>query len=249
LFKSANLPVELTESETEYVVRCVKHTFPHHIVFQFDCTNTLNDQMLENVTVHMDNQDEFEIIRTVPAPKLTYGTPGTTYTLVRLPDDPTHVTGTFTCTLKFIVKDCDPNTGEPDDDGYEDEYVLEDIEVTMADHMQKVMKPNFGAFWEEIGESNEVEDTFALSASKSLEDAVKNITQFLGMQPCERSDKVPEGKNTHTVYFAGVFRGGHDVLVRAKLVAAAPGTEGVTMQMSVRSTDANVSQVVVTAVG
>ncbi len=32
--------------------------------------------------------------------------------------------GTFGCTLKFIVKDCDPNTGEPDDDGYEDEYVV-----------------------------------------------------------------------------------------------------------------------------
>ena len=34
LFKSSNTPIELTESETEYVVRCVKHTFPHHIVFQ-----------------------------------------------------------------------------------------------------------------------------------------------------------------------------------------------------------------------
>lgn len=34
------------------------------------------------------------------------------------------MTGSFSCTLKFIVKDCDPNTGEADDDGYEDEYVV-----------------------------------------------------------------------------------------------------------------------------
>lgn len=35
------------------------------------------------------------------------------------------VTGTFLNTLKFTVKDCDPNTGEPDDDvGYADEYVV-----------------------------------------------------------------------------------------------------------------------------
>ena len=34
------------------------------------------------------------------------------------------VTATFSCTLKFLVKDCDPNTGEPDDDGYDDEYVV-----------------------------------------------------------------------------------------------------------------------------
>lgn len=34
LFKSSEKAVELTESETEYVVCCVKHTFQKHIVFQ-----------------------------------------------------------------------------------------------------------------------------------------------------------------------------------------------------------------------
>lgn len=34
LFKSSNLPTELTEAETEYNVRVVKHTFARHIVFQ-----------------------------------------------------------------------------------------------------------------------------------------------------------------------------------------------------------------------
>ncbi len=34
LFKSSNLPSELTESETEYMVRCIKHTFKDHLVFQ-----------------------------------------------------------------------------------------------------------------------------------------------------------------------------------------------------------------------
>ena len=36
--------------------------------------------------------------------------------------------GTVSAVLKFVVKDCDPTTGEPDsDDGYPDEYVLEDL--------------------------------------------------------------------------------------------------------------------------
>ena len=38
----------------------------------------------------------------------------------------------------------------------------------MADHVQRVMKPNFLASWEEVGEENEVNETFALSA-KTLE--------------------------------------------------------------------------------
>ena len=79
-----------------------------------------------------------------------------------------------------------------------------------------------------------------------VSDAVKNIVDFLGLQVCERSDKVPEGKSAHTLYLAGVFRGGHDVLVRCKL--AATTDSGVTMQMTVRSTDANVSQVITAAI-
>ena len=40
VFKSSP-PVELTESETEYVVRCVKHVFPQHVVFQVRTTDVV----------------------------------------------------------------------------------------------------------------------------------------------------------------------------------------------------------------
>ena len=65
------------------------------------------------------------------------------------------------------------------------------------------------------------------------------------MQPCERSDKVPEGKSTHTLYLAGVFRGGHDALVRAKLILQ----DTVNMQITVRSTDLTISEIISSAVG
>ena len=91
---------------------------------QFDVTNTLNDQLLENVRVEMEEAEGFSVVSYVPIPSLPYDKPGTTYTLVKM-NDPNSVTGTFLNTLKFVVKDCDPNTGEPDDDvGYEDEYVV-----------------------------------------------------------------------------------------------------------------------------
>lgn len=151
LFKSSE-PVQLTEAETEYVVRCIKHTFARHMVFQFDCTNTLNDQLLQKVVVQMEPSEAYEVIHYIPAPSLPYSQPGSCYSLVRLPDDDptagllllhthTHtqimfsiihlnphrlpsVSCTFSCTMKYLVRDCDPNTGEPDDDGYDDEYVV-----------------------------------------------------------------------------------------------------------------------------
>ena len=82
---------------------------------------------------------------------------------------------------------------------------MEDIEISVADYVQRVMKGNFGAAWDELGPENELEDTYSLPF-KTLEEAVKNIVSYLGLQPCERSDKVPEGKSSHTLLLSGVFR-------------------------------------------
>nr|XP_026695163.1 coatomer subunit gamma-2 isoform X2 [Ciona intestinalis] len=244
LFKSSE-PVELTESETEYVVKCVKHTFAQHFVLQFDCTNTLNDQILEEVTVHVEPSDAFEVIAYVPCPVLSYNQPGVAYACIAIPDeDPTDVTTSLSCTMKFRVKDCDPNTGEADEYGYDDEYALEDVDISVADHVQKILKSNFGSSWDELGGDHELEDTYALSNLNTLQDAVRDIMKYLGMQACERSDKVPDGKSAHTLFLAGVYRGGHDVLARAKLVLK----DGVTMQLTVRSSDADAAQVITSAV-
>lgn len=53
LFKSCD-PVQLTEEGTEYNVTLIKHIFASHIVFQFSCTNTVAEQVLEDVKVLMD---------------------------------------------------------------------------------------------------------------------------------------------------------------------------------------------------
>uniref|UniRef100_A0A8C6XKW2 Coatomer subunit gamma n=1 Tax=Naja naja TaxID=35670 RepID=A0A8C6XKW2_NAJNA len=229
LFKSSEA-VQLTE-----------HVFSNHIVFQFDCTNTLNDQLLEKVTVQMEPSEAYVVLRCIPAPSLSYNQPGMCYTLVHLPlDDPTTVACTFSCTMKFTVRDCDPNTGVPDDDGYDDEYVLEDLELTLSDHRE-----------EATCSSSRLEETNPSSCcrffSKSLfnVEAVNNIVKFLGMQPCERSDKVPENKNSHTLYLAGMFRGGLDVLVRARLALG----DGVTMQVTVRSIVETPVDVILASVG
>lgn len=244
LFKSS-APIELTEADTEYNVKCIKHTFSGYIVLQFDCLNTLNDQLLENLTIRVETSDAYEIISYKACASLPYNVLGRAYTLVKIPEDPTQVSATFECAMKFMVKDCDPSTGEPEGDGYQDEYALETVEIDVADHVQRVLKPNFGASWEEVGSENELEDTFALSMP-SLEEAIKNIIQFMGMQPCERSDKVVEGKNTHVLLLAGIYRGGHDVLVRSRLVF---NDGGVAMQLTIRSSDASVPQVIAQAVG
>ena len=48
-------------------------------------------------------------------------------------------------------------------------FQLENVDVVVADHVQRVMKPNFAASWEEIGDENQVEETFALSSMKDIQ--------------------------------------------------------------------------------
>jgi len=247
LFNSSTA-IELTESETEYVVHAIKHTFSHHILIQFDVSNTLSDQLLENVHIGFEPGEgcDLIVVKEIPCPRLEFNVPGTAYVLLECPEDLTTSIGTCSATLKFKVRDCDPSTGEPEtDEGYDDDYMLEDIEITLSDHMNRVLQASFNSAWEELGATNELSDTYALSHLSSLEEAVRNVTNFLGMQPAERSDKLPEGKSSHTLYLAGVYRGGHDVLVRAKLALS----DGVTMQLTVRSADSNVAEMIASAVG
>ena len=85
----------------------------------------------------------------------------------------------------------------------------------------------------------------SLSLSIAETDAVGQIINFMGMQPCERSDKVDSNKPSHTLLLAGVYRGGHDVLVRARLAMS----QGVTMKITVRGDDIIACETIAAAVG
>lgn len=41
--------------------------------------------------------------------------------------------------------------------------------MTVSDHIQKVLKPSFAAAWEEVGDTFEKQETFALSSTKTLQ--------------------------------------------------------------------------------
>jgi coatomer protein complex subunit gamma len=172
LFRSSSKPVELTESETEYVVHAIKHVFTNgYIVVQFNCTNTLAEQLLENVTVKVDvsGLKGAKVEATAPLASLPYGANASpVYVAIRLPSDRPYSSGTLQTTLKFTSKEIDPSTGEPDDSGYDDEYKLEDLEVTTSDFMQKTFVPNFNEKWEAVGDEFEVVETYSLSTMKSL---------------------------------------------------------------------------------
>ena len=171
VLKSSQL-VELTESETEYVVSVVKHIFKDHVVLQYEVKNTLVDTVLEEVSVVATPSEEEEILEEdfiIPVSKLSTDEPGTIYvSFKKIGDTPFAVT-TFTNILKFTSKEIDPTTGEPDANGYEDEYQVEDLELTGSDYVVPAFAGSFDHVWEQTGANGEeASETLQLSNSKSL---------------------------------------------------------------------------------
>ncbi|RKP08801.1 coatomer subunit gamma [Thamnocephalis sphaerospora] len=243
-------PVALTESETEYVVSCVRHVFAEHIVFQFDCTNTINDQLLENVLVQMDaleisDEEALEPAASVPAPTLKFDEPGVAYVAFHRIDSTIYPSATFSCSLKFVVKDCDPSTGVPDAEGYEDEYQIEDVELATATYVTPTFLGDFDSVWRSLGDDNEAVETFALTALNSLQAAVTSVVEVLGLHPLQET-VTPTSSAVHTLLLQGTFAGGAKVAARVRMTYAA--SSGVTMELAVRSDRDDVPMVMINAI-
>ncbi|XP_038971627.1 coatomer subunit gamma-2-like isoform X2 [Phoenix dactylifera] len=242
LFKSS-APVELTEAETEYAVNVVKHIYDGHVVFQYNCTNTIPEQLLENVTVFVDasEAEEFSEVASKPLKTLPYDSPGQSFVAFEKPEGVPAV-GKFSNLLKFIVKEVDPSMGEADEEGVEDEYQLEDFEVVSADYMLKVGVSNFKHAWDNMGADCERVDEYGLGVRESLAEAVSAVINILGMQACEGTDVVPSNARSHTSLLSGVFIG--NVKVLARISFGIDGPKQVAMKLAVRSEDQAVSDAI-----
>ncbi|KAL6211579.1 hypothetical protein ACLB2K_016803 [Fragaria x ananassa] len=242
LFKSS-APVELTEAETEYAVNVVKHIFDRHVVFQYNCTNTIPEQLLENVIVAVDasEAEDFTEAGSKPLRSLPYDTPGQTFLAFEKPEGVPAV-GKFSNTLRFIVKEVDPITGEAEEDGVEDEYQLEDLDVVAADYILKEQVHNFRHAWENMGPDCERVDEYGLGQRESLNEAVSTVISLLGMQPCEGTEVIPSNSRSHTCLLSGVYIGNVKVLVR--LSFGIDSSKEVAMKLAVRSEDVTVSDAI-----
>lgn len=83
------------------------------------------------------------------------------------PED--YVLGSFGCTLKFISKEVDPTSGVPEEEGYEDEYQLEEVELGAGSDYIVPSYAAFAAEWDKMKEAGvSSTETFALSSMGSL---------------------------------------------------------------------------------
>ena len=259
--------VELTESETEYGVSVVKHIFKDHIVLQYDIKNTLEATVLDNVTVLAAPSEEEEPVLEeefiIPAPRLKTNEPGVVYVAFKNLADSAFPITTFSNVLKFTSKEIDPTSGDAEEGGYEDEYELENLELSGADFVMPAFAGNFDHLWEGTGANGEdANETLVLSNMKSLtgkrmpsviyhsedanntSDATEQISSILSLQPLEGTDVVLSN-TTHTLKLYGKSVGGGRVAAMVKMAFSAKS--GVTVKVDVRTDEEGLAQAVISA--
>lgn len=254
LLKSSSV-VELTESETEYVVTAVKHLYKEHVVLQFDVKNTLADYVLADVSVvctasspesedgeeAASLEDEFFI----PVPLLKTDEPGTVYVSFARPAGEAFTAATFSNVLKFSLREIDPSTGEPEDSGMDDSYEIEDLELTGADYILPAFAGSFDNIWSSLDGKDEAEETLQLSAAKSIQDAVELLVKVLGMQPLEGTE-VALSTSTHVLKLCGRSVVGGRVAGNVRMAYSAKS--GVTVKVVVRCEEEGLAGLVIAAV-
>ena len=134
---------------------------------------------------------------------------------------------------------------EGDEDGYDEEYPLETLEILTSDFISKAFVGDFRRAWEETGTDGEVLEKFALQFKK-LEEGVQAVLDFLGMQAVDGTQIVPAAtgetsKRMHTLHLSGNFIGDVKVLARAQLQAD-ESAGSIVLKLAVRSSDKNISE-------
>lgn len=238
LFKSCK-PVEVTESETEYVVNVVKHIYPQHVLFQFNITNNMEDQLLSNVSVECELDEDWMEEMIVPETSIAFSHVGQSFVCLSRPMD-SYCTGSVGTTLKFGYQEVDD--GEAGGPVYDDTYQLEEMEVVEADMMMpdsSLSLVEFRRRWEGFGAETECQFRTGLLVD-SLQAALDAVVDLMGMACCENTGVVPEDVRSYAVNMAGTFIDGTKVLARVGVMMSKK--EKIALKLAVRSENPEINK-------
>ena len=87
----------------------------------------------------------------------------------------------FQCILKFISKEVDPASGEPEEEGYEDEYQLEEVELAPGGDYIIPSYSSFAAEWDRLRGGTTATETFALSAMDSIKGEFRILSRLISL--------------------------------------------------------------------
>lgn len=188
--------VRLTEAETEYAVWVRKHVFSEHVVLEFDIENTIEGQVMTDVSVRLALHDgdaaRWTPLLSLPAPCIPWGQAGTCFAALRFDPAGGVPEAAFGATVQFVAKDVEEDELDAVDaiEGFAEEYPVEDVLLGFPDFVGRPAVSDFRGAWSEAGEEAVEKATLPF---EDVETAVKQIVEVMGLAPMEGSERVPVG--------------------------------------------------------
>ncbi|KAK6463282.1 adaptin N terminal region-domain-containing protein [Scheffersomyces coipomensis] len=221
LSKSTITPVYLTERENEFVVTVIKHFFidSQKLVLQYNITNTLPRSVLQDISVIAQPDNElYEEDFIIPISELKPDQSGDVYVSFSTPSiTDGDILVAFGNTVAYTNKDVIDEEGNVDqrDDGWSDEYQIDDLEVSAGDFETPLYNSNFTAVYDQL--DNTDSSVVTISGVDTLDNAITRLKTSLNLMPLDGSDFVPSDATSHVLKLLGKDVWGGKVAVMARL--------------------------------
>merc|ERR1712087_152672 len=189
----------LTEPEAEYQAEVIKRIYAKYVVLQFNVQQTIPSQLITDVYVDIDYDDTPIINVTCPVIKCG-GDSGICVAIIERDEDDEedyYILGKFECVLKFIVKDDASGDDAQYEEGYEDDYTLNEISIHHFDYLYPAKGDDvestkvFKEKWKELGKESEDFKKGNLNF-KNLQAAIDSIVKSVGLGAVEESHRLKD---------------------------------------------------------
>ncbi|KAL4445701.1 hypothetical protein ABPG74_006252 [Tetrahymena malaccensis] len=232
---------DLTDKNASYLVSYVKYFFDDYVVLEYLVKNKAQDQILKDVKVKLDlNNENIQVEKIVAATEIKEEEASNIF--VALARNPEFKVIAFSsqCFLTFQVQDIGANGKVISE--YADEYQLDDVQVTISDHLTdwEIAK---GKYETELNylEGEVATQKFKLSY-KSVDFAIQEIIKHFSISVCDGTNHIPQVQTEkfHTLKLAGKYLDKEKFLLSCMI--AMDSKQGCFLQMNVKSADEELNQ-------
>lgn len=214
----------MTDPEAEYAVHVVKHIFPHHLVLEFICRNTVPGQLLANVQVDLRTSVPLKIVRSHPIRTLRFEASDSVFIAFES-EASMKPSLQFQCALRFLAHQCGER-GDILDAGYPEQYPIGSFDIDLVDYIRPEPQPgpNLTAV---------LRDTFTLTAIDTVQAAAKELRSLIGGFPIKNAIE-PDGR--HSLLLSGTIYPSGPFLTTCHL-SKNLSTAGVTLDLQIAAAD------------
>ena len=214
---------KLTAESAEYLTKYRKIVHEKVVVIDFEITNTIELQTINNVSIEVDNlqSEGFDFDRTeiIQIKSLKTNESGHLYFKLLKEKDEVYSNCSFNCTLVFDLQELDVK-GNPHGIPVKETYKLDKaVEVSYADYYiknHKVNVDNFQEFWKQAEKSDyEKGDEKIGLPCNSIKSAALYFSDIIGLEPLNNIETIDSSVKKYEFVYA--YRNYFDNLLFVKL--------------------------------